>query len=707
MAIPSAWAQDLETNPTTEKQAAAPTPPATGLRVYTGFCSRIKDAPLESAAHDPLSVARDPLLSRFARPDDEQFRNALINLCDNGSFILDGRKGGKCDSTIDLGSDRIDVIKRLSLIKPDVTMVWLACVRADQPFALFRLKGAMLLIEQSRFAELGLFTCEFSTGISIADSNFRDGLEVDGIKAGMDFQIRSTRFGRYRAPGLRGRWIANNYALRLKRTKIEGDLSIEQSTFRGFVTIDGNEVGGSIRILNSQLYKTTRIEKNSVAKETLIGEDTGTNVVFYGQLIASQCKTGTFEIKRVAFHRALLARDCQVERGFRFSSVKANGIYLSRTRAGNIGFTNTDSTDEVVLEDVIANHIFFNQGSVRPTLFAGNVQTNWFQINSTAVPTFDCTDCMIDQYLALNGEFSDQVRLGNAKIRSLRFREGENHVTWGDHAILDLHGAEIVSLAADDCDLVVTSSPPPDCPGEFVKTLLHGTRMDRIDPGNRGPGEAGLSILDRPSKSIIDWIQSSARHQPVNAIPQPGAADAVSYSDPEQAGSGNVDPVTKPNATRGAGLPFDPTPYQAVAGALDRAGYDEKAKDIRIAKVDEEVKSYSFFPWILLSIGRGLTGYGYHNEWSVYWFLLLVGVGWWVYLAGHNPEVGQFKQPALQLGYPAWFSLDRAIPQLNLDPTMHRYTMLRPWARYYYYVHRLFGSVIIAFAIAGLTGVFQ
>ena len=97
---------------------------------------------------------------------------------------------------------------------------------------------------------------------------------------------------------------------------------------------------------------------------------------------------------------------------------------------------------------------------------------------------------------------------------------------------------------------------------------------------------------------------------------------------------------------------------------------------------------------------------------SLAWFFALVGLGFFVFLLGraaHFTGIPHLLKPGVfgLIWYSFWFSVDRAVPPLLLDNSMGEYAMLKPWARYYFYLHRALGTFIISIAIASLTGAFK
>ena len=107
---------------------------------------------------------------------------------------------------------------------------------------------------------------------------------------------------------------------------------------------------------------------------------------------------------------------------------------------------------------------------------------------------------------------------------------------------------------------------------------------------------------------------------------------------------------------------------------------------------------------------RVISRYGFENERAALIFIALLVTGMAVHLYGRKEAVLKFasRRASAPLGgllaYSLWFSLDRAIPPLHLDPHMHEKQGQHWLVQHYFYFHRAFGTYLISVFAAGAAG---
>lgn len=151
---------------------------------------------------------------------------------------------------------------------------------------------------------------------------------------------------------------------------------------------------------------------------------------------------------------------------------------------------------------------------------------------------------------------------------------------------------------------------------------------------------------------------------------------------------------------------YSPQPYEYLAGVLRRAGHQGKANEILYAAKNRELENAkSFTEWTKLFFLWLTIGYGYKYWMTVGWFLLLLGIGTFVYipppLATH---AGKDK-----LCDRVFFSFDMLVPIIELDKR-HRADYapgLTRYRRIYFYVQTILGYVLAVYLIAGISGLAQ
>ena len=140
-----------------------------------------------------------------------------------------------------------------------------------------------------------------------------------------------------------------------------------------------------------------------------------------------------------------------------------------------------------------------------------------------------------------------------------------------------------------------------------------------------------------------------------------------------------------------------PQPFEQLAWALQRSGYVGEAREVRIASRDQtlQAEATGYSEAALLFAQKIIIGYGYNTWIALIWLALLVLLGTLVGLFGKGLKTVGFAGRA-------WYSLDAAIPLLELDERHKHFDI--EGARAYFYSHRIAGFVLASFLLAGLSG---
>jgi len=145
---------------------------------------------------------------------------------------------------------------------------------------------------------------------------------------------------------------------------------------------------------------------------------------------------------------------------------------------------------------------------------------------------------------------------------------------------------------------------------------------------------------------------------------------------------------------------YSPQPYEQRADVVKKMGFPDKANEILFAKKEREQKEawvrHQWLSWFSLAAQRCSIGYGYHIFWSLGWVSALIVAGW---LIAMRTFQGKCKGPVWCFIY----SLDLLLPIIQLDKRNYD-THLGGRAKYYFYVHKIFGYVLASFIIAGISG---
>ena len=224
------------------------------------------------------------------------------------------------------------------------------------------------------------------------------------------------------------------------------------------------------------------------------------------------------------------------------------------------------------------------------------------------VPTFDCTDCIIDQYLTLGGR-PKEVRLFGAEIKSqLRLRE-TIAASVGRGAVLDLRGIRNRAIAADYSDLRSRPQIPPRHQRWPVRcqdgTHAHlGRRLQQSWPGSAHLPWTSVNAA-RARVDVPKRLFCNARYRQHSRSP---ADDILCW-------------INDRRGFRQRDCQLRPRPFQLVASALETAGRSDTAVDVRIARSWPRIGcSQGTSGTVSKSRSRRratTSGFGFHNEWAL------------------------------------------------------------------------------------------
>ena len=142
---------------------------------------------------------------------------------------------------------------------------------------------------------------------------------------------------------------------------------------------------------------------------------------------------------------------------------------------------------------------------------------------------------------------------------------------------------------------------------------------------------------------------------------------------------------------------YSPQPYTQLAKVLRNEGHPDKAdKLLYVGKNRELSEIEGLSDWIWLASLKVFIGYGYRIYYAIYWVLGLVSVGVFVLKISRQGSVQGMP-------YGIAYSLDMLLPIIRLREC-HYDIDLAGWARYYFYLHKFMGYILVSFLIAGLSG---
>ncbi len=143
---------------------------------------------------------------------------------------------------------------------------------------------------------------------------------------------------------------------------------------------------------------------------------------------------------------------------------------------------------------------------------------------------------------------------------------------------------------------------------------------------------------------------------------------------------------------------YSPQPYRTLSDVLKAAGYADKAKEVLYAGSLREWHNATGIAWLWQAMRWAIIGFGLYPQRAGLWILALVPLG--AIIFGFDPAVRLHKMRFVDR---LVYSLDTLLPFVTLR-SEHNSFDLQSWPKYYSYLHKVMGYVLIAFLLAALTG---
>jgi hypothetical protein len=176
---------------------------------------------------------------------------------------------------------------------------------------------------------------------------------------------------------------------------------------------------------------------------------------------------------------------------------------------------------------------------------------------------------------------------------------------------------------------------------------------------------------------------------------------------------------------------FHPPLYTELAATYRRAGLDEQATEVLIARDDARYRSYGLSARILGGFLNATIGYGHRPLRAIVWSLAVVLVGWAVVAIARRanvmrptyPENAPTAESRYQLLHPLLYSLDVFLPFVNLHQEHYwwpdaeasgncaildqKFGVRGSLVQYYLWLQIIAGWLLSAIFIAGVTGLIR
>ena len=458
--------------------------------------------------------------------------------------------------------------------------------------------------DTARFNNVDLITAKIDGQLSMDGSTFNGELNMDSISVGGLLLMKdAARF--------------NNVVLR--GANIDDQLSMVGSTFNGELNMNAISVGGSLHMRNGAKFDNVDLRGAKIDGQLSMGGST-----FNGELNMDSISVG----------RSLLMKD----------AARFNNVVLSGAKIENI--VNMRGAN------------FKGQLDMNSTLIGSSLIMSYAKFENMTNLTF----LSVGSNLEIQGAVLRRLDLTGARIeQTLRLSEsGVSNIEWKNYELED-ETPQSPKLTLKNAKVDVLQDTIESWPTK-LELELEGFTFNHL----AGSGLNGQEMPhQRGSDWFIDWLK----------------ADET----------------------------YSPQPYRQLAGVLRTAGLEEMANDILFAS-RERMRSESspLEPkWWILFVLKIFIGYGYGGRifWALAWIAGFLVVGTCVLLISkerdsHSILLGRCVDCAC-------YSLDMILPLIHLREQHYKAVDLITWIKYYFYFHKIMGYILVFFVIAGLSGLTQ
>ena len=437
----------------------------------------------------------------------------------------------------------------------------------------------------------------------------------------------------------------------MNRLRTPTSVSFDGSKFEGELSLDSVRIGGNLAMTNGEfdrvLLKTAKIDGDlAMSGSSMTGELNMNGASVGGSLFLNE---GTFD--GVDLTTATVGRQLQASSSTFNGTVEMGGI----STGGHLLMNDGAKFGEVVLRGARIGGQITLSDAVFGSLFDGQSMTVGQDLHMGGAIFYGSTELSLISVAGnvdvSGGKFS-QLNLTGATVRNdLFFGAGGNSVQWINsvdgngrtrNPFISFWNASIGGLVDG------TGSWP-----ENLEMLMNDFRYERLAPlegYRKGIGEL------RDAAWYVDWL---ARER------------SNSFQ-----------------------------PYRQLAHVLRAYGETGKASKILIAgreRYRTQLPWWSPERWWLWVL-RWTIGYGYGSGelLALLWAVLAVLLGGLI-----ARWKGEPRPDGERPGY--WYSIDMLLPGIQLSESHRKVEMAGCW-KYYFYIHRLIGYVLLFFVVAGLAG---
>jgi hypothetical protein len=446
---------------------------------------------------------------------------------------------------------------------------------------------------------------------------------------------------------------------------IQGPLLLTNSYFSDTVEFNRIQFSASVSFVGSAFDETLSLHGSHVGSQLLVGGSDESTSTPRTEHPKAPIKSLQFTESEIAgdFH----ITDATFSEGIDISSLRVGGslslfrvighevaLYAGEIHRQLIVVDSTLAPREAEVARLGSTYSVLNLFSIRAS-------QDVFLDRTDVLGTIDLDDSEIAGSIELTGARLSSIHARSATIKG-EFGVGRNipppgrkprDTTWTDKAVLDLSNATVGVIASP-----VSLSPPVEPDAQPVPKYWPAA----VILSNLKTNGFSLEPLEGDiSDNKVDWLLKWLRLQ----------------------------------------SPFVSQPYNQARTILAQGGDQAGAAKIGYATRDRELEQSIENCDVLnagyLILSKLLIGYGYWMWLPIVWTAGFVTAG--AYVFRHTNEARSAHMP-----YGISYSFDMFLPLIKLRQRHYDLDLETAWARYYFYVHKVFGWIIGSFILAGIAG---
>jgi hypothetical protein len=369
--------------------------------------------------------------------------------------------------------------------------------------------------------------------------------------------------------------------------------------------------------------------------------------------------TGTLDLEATSLVCPLTLRRCSLEHPVNLQEAQAPAVRLPGCRVPSLNAEQFQTRGNFEL-----NHGFTAKGQVNlmRAHIGGVLSFDGATLTNDDGPALNAEGLTVDEHMFCRNGFTAQgeIRLPAAHIGGQLVFDGAT-LTNGDGSALAMAWLRARTLA-----------------------LMPQARPDgQVDLSNARVDDLYDAQATWPKPLLLSGLEYNALH----AEPEVTAEKRLRWLERDPGG-------------------YAPQLYEQLAAFYRRAGQDDDARKVAIAKQRRRRQTLNGPGKAWSSLLRWTVGYGYQTWKAGLWLLVLIGLGWWIFDRAHPAHLAAAKPP----GQRPWFhaglyALDLLLPFVDLG--YQGSWIAGGWVRGFYLGWNLAGWILITAVVAALSGLIK